>query len=411
MKKSVLVSVMIALAMILALPGMTSAAPAFNDISSHWAAKDIQTALDRGFVAGYPDGTFKPNGTITRAEAAGMLSRITKLTPDSESQAFPDLEGHWSRDQVRKLASLGFIDPADYAKGFEPDKAITRFELMKWIATGLARSDESFRQALSDTKGTLLPTPETYGGGIEDAQIPYIAVVKGTGIIAGFEDGTFRPANNTTRAEVVSTLLRYEKVEGTKAEDYLALNELREVGTTGTNLTSLTPYVYGKNGEFKNFIGKPITLSNKYAVLKMRRFIVVDETPSGYKGVYANYFVNQKYSYGGDEYYPIFVELSIDVLDDRFDPLSFANGTVNGITNGYRLDQEIIDKNIIPSLPYASKYFEKGASETVWVRSRIEKYVRNERMHYADTSVVADDGSDFTILLYKDKEARGGEGD
>lgn len=398
---------MIALAMVLAFPGMTSAAPAFKDVTGHWAAKDIQSALDRGFVAGYPDGTFKPNGTITRAEAAGMLSRITKLTPSTASHAFADLEGHWAKDQVRKLVALGFVNPADYAKGFDPDKAITRFELMKWIATGLARSDESFQQALTDTKGTLLPTPETYGGGIEDAQIPYIAVVKGTGIIAGFEDGTFRPANNTTRAEVIATLLRYEKVEGTKADEYLALNELREVGTTGTNLTSLTPYVYGKDGEFENFIGKPITLSNKYAVLKMRRFIVVDETPSGYKGVYANYFVNQKYSYGGDEYYPIFVELSIDVLDDRFDPLSFANGTVNGITNGYRLDQEIIDMNIIPSLPFASKYFEKGASETVWVRSRIEKYVRNESMEYTSRRVTADNGDHFSVVLDKDKESRG----
>ncbi|SFF33629.1 S-layer homology domain-containing protein [Paenibacillus algorifonticola] len=92
--------------------------------------------------------------------------------------------------------------------GFQPDKPMTRFEMMKWMASGLAASDKSFKQALADTANTLLPTPETYKGGIADKQVPFIAVIRGTGIITGMQDGMFRPADPVSKAELAASLLR-----------------------------------------------------------------------------------------------------------------------------------------------------------------------------------------------------------
>ncbi|MBW5447653.1 hypothetical protein GE107_16470 [Cohnella sp. CFH 77786] len=223
-------------------------AAGFPDIQNHWAKKYILTALDKGIVSGYPDNSFQPNKAVSRAEAAAMLNKITKLKPDSAAppNVFPELETHWSKEAVRNLAALGVILPGDYAKGFRPDEKITRFEVMKWLALGLAKSDPDFSKALDDTRNTLLPTPEVYKGGIESGQIPYIALMKGTGIVSGFQDGTFRPKEFVTRAELIVSLLKYETVEGTEAATYRDLNELREVGLTGTNITSLTPFRFAR---------------------------------------------------------------------------------------------------------------------------------------------------------------------
>lgn len=380
MKKSIWVSVMIAFVMVLALPGMTSAAPAFNDVSGHWAAKDIQTALDRGFVSGYPDGTFKPNGTITRAEAAGMLSRITKLTPGAESHAFADLEGHWAKDQVRKLVALGFIDAKDYPGGFDPDKAVTRYEVMKWISSGLAKSEEDFAQALIDTKEALLPSPETYKGGIEKEQIPYIALVRGTGIVVGFPDGTFRPSTTTTRAEVISTLLRYEKVEGTEAEGYKALNELREVALTGTNMFSVTNFKYEMVDEFhtdfQGIQGKPISGRTGLATIAIHKMIFIPLEGS----VYFDWFIdaNAKEALERTDGSAMYVveEITFTSNTDKLDAdqytREFSGGLISNrdfrsINKGYNSTIKFYNDRAMDN----DEYIKKGESTRVWFRSGV----------------------------------------
>lgn len=382
MKKSILVSVMIALVIVLALPIMVGAAPAFKDIQGHWAAKDIQAALDRGFVSGYPDGTFKPNGTITRAEAAGMLSRITKLVPAAESYAFVDLEGHWSRDQVRKLVALGFIDVKDYAGGFGPDQAVTRYEVMKWIASGLAKSELDFAQALIDTKEALLPTPETYLGGIEKAQIPYIALVRGAGIVVGFPDGTFRPATTTTRAEVISTLLRYEKVEGTEAKGYTALNELREVALTGTNMFSVTNFKYQfldqGSTDFQGIQSKPISGRTGLATIAIHKMIFIPLAGSVYFDWFINANVSNKEEIEKAKGKTIFLfeEITFTSNTDRLDGARYwqeysggllATNPFRSVGKGYNSEVKFYRKIALDN----EGYIEKGESVKVWFQSAI----------------------------------------
>lgn len=385
MRKSILMVVIISIVSVLCWPVITNASLAFKDITDHWAAKDIQTALDRQFVSGYPDGTFKPNGTITRAEAAGMLSRITKLSPGVESHAFADLERHWAKDQVRKLVALGFIDAKDYPSGFDPDKAVTRYEVMKWIASGLAKSEVDFAQALIDTKEALLPTPETYNGGIEKAQIPYIALVRGTGIVVGFPDGTFRPATTTTRAEVVSTLLRYEKVEGTEATDYIALNELREVALTGTNMFSVTnfeyEYVDNYHTDFQGIQGKPISGRTGLASIAIHKMIFIPLEGS----VYFDWLINANASLkddleraNGKSIY-IFEEITftsnIDKLDaDRYRQ-EFSGGLV--ASNGFRTEGKgyISSVKLYNAIAMDNEgYIMKNESIKVWFSSAIPSY-------------------------------------
>lgn len=192
---------------------------------------------------------------------------------------FSDLKGHWSEAAVSQLVGQGFINAGDYAKGFNPNAELTRYEMMKWIANGLIKSGSSFQDAFNDTKNTLLPTPEVNHGTIRAEQIPYLALVRGTGIVGGFQDGTLKPADSTTRAEVSAILLRYMDVEGTDAGKYSDLNEMREVGTTGTNLTTISNYKYSSGSVMISDLSKGnINLSNKSGLLKIHRFIVVDAT-------------------------------------------------------------------------------------------------------------------------------------
>jgi len=404
MKKYLWMAVIIGLSVIFWPQGQTQAAAAFKDVQGHWADKDIQTALDRGFVAGYPDGTFKPNGTITRAEAAGMLSRITKLTPAAESRAFADLEGHWSRDQVRKLVALGFIDAKDYPDGFGPDQAVTRFEIMKWIASGLAKSEPDFAQALIDTREALLPTPETYGGGIAKDQIPYIALVRGTGIIFGFPDGTFRPATTTTRAEVVATLLRYEKVEGTEAQGYKALNELREVALTGTNLFSVTDFRYKYFDEnhtnFQGIQGKPITGRTGLVTIRIHKMIFIPMNGS----VYYDWFLdaNAKEALertNGSAMYVI-EEITFTSNTEQLDPDSYRKEYSGGLVANYGFRSE--GKGYTSSVKFYNAramdnegYIRKNESVRVWFSSGIP----SDR----SSLLVTDDGTTMLLVTKADE--------
>lgn len=379
----------------------------FVDVpKNHWAASAIAEAVQAGYVSGYPDGTFRPSGTITRAEVAGMLSRVTKLVPEKGSDAFADLEGHWSREEVRQLVALGFIDPADYKNGFEPNKPATRYEVMKWIASGLAKSHPDFAQALEDTKDTLLPTPESFKGGISPEQVPYIAVVRGTGIIQGFEDGTMRPASTITRAEVVAIMLRYAEVEGTDPKKYRDLNELREVGLTGTNLTTITNYRYwpvdaqGTINDYNAVRDKPISMRNNKGIIKVHRMIVVDTTKDTGDGVYAGLFVDpakpERIRNGLlKDYYLIYVEQTV-IPNKDLERLEFSNATGNFLlpTRGYF--RNFLEQKGFQSLPIDNPpkdFFAKGKVHRIWLQGVIFK---NEPVGY---DLRTDDGSYVDIRV------------
>ncbi|WP_068455924.1 S-layer homology domain-containing protein [Aedoeadaptatus pacaensis] len=101
----------------------------FSDIQAgDWYANTVGYAVQVGIVSGYPDGSFKPNKPITRAEFAAIASRFDAL-PQGNNIAFNDLApSHWGYNAIRSAASKGWITgyPDDT---FRPEKAITRAEV------------------------------------------------------------------------------------------------------------------------------------------------------------------------------------------------------------------------------------------------------------------------------------------
>ncbi|WP_425270962.1 S-layer homology domain-containing protein [Paenibacillus ferrarius] len=168
-----------------------------SDISGHWAEANIKQAISRGIVSGYPDGTFKPGKTVTRAEFAVMLMSTLKLQGEGAELTFTDSAqiGAWAKKAVAQAVQAGIIN--GYEDGsFRPDAVITRAEIAAMITAALGKSS----QANAAT------------GFADDKDIPTwakasVAYVKQAGIVQGKGDNQFAPLDNVTRAEAVTVLL------------------------------------------------------------------------------------------------------------------------------------------------------------------------------------------------------------
>ncbi|WP_081739864.1 S-layer homology domain-containing protein [Paenibacillus sp. JCM 10914] len=265
-----------------------SGAAKFKDVpASHWAVKAIDSAVSRGYFKGYADGTFRPNANITRAEFAALMTRVSNNSLAEGTGVFNDLAGHWAQSAVQEAMAMGFLSTSDYPNGFQASKPLTRKEMAKWMSSGLAAKNDNFKQALLDTKDTLVPVAEFYKGGLAKSDYPYLSVVLGTGLMTGYPDGTFGPDKMTTRAEVAAILARYSNVQDKNPSQYRDLNEMREVGLTGTNLTSATPHVYSaiagtdKIASFDRFANQPYTMMYNRGTMTVHRMIVADASSPG----------------------------------------------------------------------------------------------------------------------------------
>ena len=115
----------------------------YSDVSAgRWYNNAVSTMTRAGIVNGYPDGTFRPNAPITRAEMAKIIALFAKLEPSTDR--FPDAAGHWAEAYIRLAAGNGWIE--GYPDGtFRPNQSITRAETVTMIDRVLERvpKDES----------------------------------------------------------------------------------------------------------------------------------------------------------------------------------------------------------------------------------------------------------------------------
>ncbi|NLL82080.1 MAG: S-layer homology domain-containing protein [Tissierellia bacterium] len=110
----------------------------FPDVDSNrWSLRHIATLANGSIVEGYPDGNFKPGNYITRAELATIASKFDKLAP-STSNKFSDIEGHWAINYINSAAIKGWVNGyPDYT--FKPDQYITRAEFVTLVNNVLER--------------------------------------------------------------------------------------------------------------------------------------------------------------------------------------------------------------------------------------------------------------------------------
>ena len=110
----------------------------FSDVKrSAWYNNAISTLTKAGILKGYEDGTFQPNGYITRAEFATIAIRFFSGVYEGED-LFPDIKGHWAEDYINNAANKGLVK--GYEDGtFGPDRYITRAEAVTLVNRTLNR--------------------------------------------------------------------------------------------------------------------------------------------------------------------------------------------------------------------------------------------------------------------------------
>lgn len=111
----------------------------FSDVAGHWASSDIYKLVACGIVHGYPDGTFKPDEHITRAQAAilgaYMLSYCGHPVFDTDT-AFNDTDDHYAEEHIETLKSRGIVNGVGNG-AFNPDGIITRADAAIIVANCL----------------------------------------------------------------------------------------------------------------------------------------------------------------------------------------------------------------------------------------------------------------------------------
>lgn len=171
----------------------------FSDTQRHWAREQIERAVSLGIVSGYPNGTFKPDGEVTRAEFTAMLVRAVKL-PETIGVpvSFRDFDAipEWARPFVASAAAAGVITGFEDGT-FRADLRITRAQMAVMIA-----------------KAAELKLVEGSSTGFaDDTTIPKwarssIAAAADAGLVQGKGGNRFEPLSNATRAEALTLILR-----------------------------------------------------------------------------------------------------------------------------------------------------------------------------------------------------------
>lgn len=113
----------------------------FADVGNAlWYYRYIGFEESQNIIKGYPDGTFKPESGITRAEFANMITRFAKLSASNADVPFTDTNGHWASEQIAACYEAGYIK-GDNVNVFRPDEFITRAEAVAIINRMLGRND------------------------------------------------------------------------------------------------------------------------------------------------------------------------------------------------------------------------------------------------------------------------------
>lgn len=240
MKKHTLLQRLLPLAMLAAmLLSAVHAAAAFRDTAGHWAEKTLDEWQDEGLIDGYGDGSFQPNGTVTRAEFAKLVNRTLGFTAESEISFSDVTERDWFHAEVAKAVAAG------YAQGsgglFRPNQPVTRAEAAAMLAraAGLAANEEG-ADAFADAASIPAWAKGSVGAAAE------------AGYMTGYPNGAFGALDPITRAEAVVTL---DRVRASRQETVI-----EKAGTTLENETVLGDLVIAESVGEGNVTLKNVTV-------------------------------------------------------------------------------------------------------------------------------------------------------
>ncbi len=164
----------------------------FKDIAGHWGKSYIEKMNKAGVINGYEDGTFRPDGTVTKGEFATLIVNALKLDTTKA-------EGHWATEFVNAAKAANLIaDEIAVATEADLDTKITREEMASMVSKAAAYK----KVAITDIQPVVMSDFESIAEWAQDDVNNAVIL----GIISGFDDGTFRPKETATRAQAATML-------------------------------------------------------------------------------------------------------------------------------------------------------------------------------------------------------------
>jgi len=164
---------------------------AYTDISSsHWAFSDLTVLTEQGIVSGYPDGTFRPNQQISKAEFLSLLQR--SLFPNADVSG---VFGEWYDGSYQFLMEENLVNSYAFSKDNLQD-VVRRFEVGEAFVYCFPKAKQCFLKDEYDGKALFSDT-------VGERERKLAAILTETGIFKGYPDNTIRLKGTVTRAEMV----------------------------------------------------------------------------------------------------------------------------------------------------------------------------------------------------------------
>ena len=206
----------------------TPAEDKFADVADDfWAAKDIYTLKDAGIIGGKSATEFDPEGDVTRAEFAKMVVGLFGYKATSDAVNFEDCKAEdWFTPYVAAGVEAGVIKGVSDTE-FAPNATITREDACTILGRALNKVAQSNELKFTDADK------------VAEYAAPYVALLSELGYVNGYEDGSFAPTNNITRAEAAKIIAGiYNAKDTTVTEDKTDAADTTDANVEGENTTA-----------------------------------------------------------------------------------------------------------------------------------------------------------------------------
>lgn len=231
----------------------TTTATSFGDVGAdYWASPFIQTLAERNIIAGFPDGTFKPNQSVSRAEFATMIQKAfnQQAVRQLDAAGFTDVPAnYWANAAIREAYETGFMAgyPGDV---FLPNQQIPKVQAIAALANGLGLES-------SNSASEVVNTYYTDASAIPNYAVNAVAAATQANMVVNYPDvKELNPQQSLTRAEAAALL-------------YQALVKQGQVQPVASNVVA-TNYIVGQatgNTQTGNDIVSIAAASNSFSII------------------------------------------------------------------------------------------------------------------------------------------------
>lgn len=242
MKKQRILSALLALCIVFSLvpTALAEKADDFTDVGrSDWYYQFVDYVTSKGYFNGTSETTFAPAENMTRAMFVTVLFRFDGAKGDRSQSAFTDVApGEWYTDAINWAAANRIVDGVGDGK-FAPNDPITRAQMCTMIERYLALYKKAWKVTLPETGSVSVMVDEN---AIPAYALAAVKQCQRHGLVNGFEDGTFRPNELSTRAQVAAVIYRMSfLVQNAKPDNTPSVNP---GGTVNPPVTAYTYALY-----------------------------------------------------------------------------------------------------------------------------------------------------------------------